>query len=52
MNAENEEEPMSGRQHDNYINFDIAQIIVKESKSDAPSPKSSGEGVVMGVATR
>lgn len=26
--------PPSGRQHDNYVNFDIAQIVVKESRRE------------------
>lgn len=32
----------SNKQHDNYINFDIAQIVVKESRQEQVGPKSPG----------
>ena len=35
--------PPSGGQHDNYINYDIAQIVVKESRksSEGVGPEAS-----------
>ena len=35
--------PSSSKQHDNYINYDIAQIVVKESRNEDPGIISPGE---------
>ena len=41
LEEEEEESPVK-QQHDNYINFDIAQIVVKESRKDELDIKSPG----------